>query len=144
MPITARIKPKSSYLLTTLSKIFFILLVSTPAWAFYPSGEPEFFIWNPPTQRVDGSPLNAATDIQAYILRCEAVGQPKLEIVTAGGLNDRYNVALGTFLPGDWVCKAYASDTGGLESAGSNAVEILIQDYRFSVAPRPPSALGVG
>jgi hypothetical protein len=113
--------------------------------AFYPGGEPEFFVWEEPTTRVDGSPLAPAADISVYILRCskDNVANVFNQPVAVGGQN-RWDVPQGTFTEGTWVCALYARDQEARVSDPSLAVEFLVQTYRFIVAPSAPTGLRAG
>jgi len=89
--------------------------------AFYPGGEPEFFVWEEPTTRVDGSPLAPAADISVYILRCskDNVANVFNQPVAVGGQN-RWDVPQGTFSEGTWVCALYARDQEAVVVGSAN------------------------
>lgn len=128
-----------------MKKLFPLLLALPFLLAFYPGGEPTFFSWEPPTSRVDGTPLSAATDIDAYILRCSYNGATNFFEQEVGfGIDNRWNVPQGTFKPGTWVCELYARDKGALVSDASAPVEFLVARYAFEVKPSAPTKLSVG
>jgi hypothetical protein len=124
----------------------YLLLLALPLLlAFRPSGEPEFFAWVEPTQRVDGTVIAPSADISAYILRCakgDVSGAFNMTIA-AGGTN-RWEVPAGTFGPGTWTCQLYARDQEARTSEGSLAVEFLVATYGFVVEPAAPTGLSVG
>lgn len=124
----------------------YLLLLALPLLlAFRPSGEPEFFAWTEPTQRVDGTPLAPAADISAYVLRCSQNGTSgAVNMVIASGGTSRWNVPAGMFGPGNWVCNLYARDQEARTSEGSLAVEFLVKTYAFVVEPKAPTGLSVG
>ena len=127
-----------------MKKLLALLLFPIAALAFYPGGEPDYFIWTPPNARVDGTALDAATEIDAYILRCTKDGVPSFDATIGVGAQSRWNVTQGTFTPGTWVCALYARDLEARTSDPSGAVEFQITTYTFKVAPKAPTGLGVG
>jgi len=125
-------------------KKYLVLLALPFLLAFYPGGEPDFFTWTPPTQRVDGTALDPATEIDAYILRCTKDGVPSFDATIGVGAQNRWNVTQGTFGTGTWVCALYARDLEARTSDPSGAVEFQIATYAFKVAPRAPTGLAIG
>lgn len=126
-----------------MKKFLALLLFPAAALAFYPGGEPDQFFWTPPTERVDGSPLDPYTEIGAYILRCTKDGTPTFNQTIGTGAQNAWQVPQGTFGPGTWVCQLYAQDKEARTSDGSGAVEFLVSEYKFIVAPKAPTGLGV-
>jgi hypothetical protein len=126
-------------------KKLLLLFVALPfLMAFRPGGEPEFFQWTEPTERVDGTPITSA-EISAYILRCSKNGTSGAfnQNVAVGG-QTQWNVPVGTFTPGTWVCQLYARDLEARTSDPSGAVEFLVTTYIFLVEPKAPTGLSVG
>jgi hypothetical protein len=122
-----------------------LLLFTLPLLlAFRPGGEPEFFTWKAPTQRVDGTSINAVTEISAYTLKCDREGVPAYEQVIGAYGDTRWNVPPSTFGIGTWVCYLYATDMEARRSDPSAGVEFLVSVYQFTVAPNPPTDLSVG
>jgi len=126
-------------------KKYLALLAALPLLlAFRPGGEPEWFQWTEPTERVDGSALTPA-EISAYILRCSKNGVSGAfnQNVAVGG-QTKWDVPVGTFTPGTWVCQLYARDQEARTSDPSGAVEFLVTTYIFIVEPKAPTGLSVG
>ena len=87
--------------------------------------------FDPPTDRVDGTPLDPATEIAEYALYCHAQGTegpPGEDVLTIPGLTDTgvYETTYDSFLPekGRYDCAMTAIDTDGRESSQSDVVEV--------------------
>lgn len=106
-----------------------VALLAMPAMA-------ETLSWTPPTDRVDGTPLDPMTEIAEYRLDCGGVVTSIESTVEAG---HQYEVRKHEVLPdyGSHECVLMAVDTDGLVSEPSNAVIIEWQ----KTAPRAPTDL---
>ena len=96
----------------------------------------ETLTWTPPTERVDGTPLDPETEIAEYRLICGIVTTSIDATVTEG---NQHEVAKHEILPGygSYDCALVAVDTDGLESEPSNAVVVEWQ----KTAPVAPTDL---
>ena len=128
-----------------MKRLVALLLFPVAALAWQTGGEPSFFAWTPPTQRVDGSLFDPATEAADYTLRCAKNGATNYLVKAVGyGIDNKWTVPKGTFSPGNWVCSIYVTDKGALQSDDSEAVEFLVANYAFQVKPAAPTGLSVG
>lgn len=83
----------------------------------------ETLSWEPPTTRVDGTPLDPVTELAPYELVC---GDVVTEIPATNEGPQEYEVTKHEILPdyGTTECYLIAVDTDGLRSEPSNAVSI--------------------
>ena len=83
----------------------------------------ETLTWTPPTERVDGTPLDPATEIAEYRLICGTVTTSIDATVVEG---NQHEVAKHEILPGygSHDCALTAVDADGLESEPSNNVAV--------------------
>lgn len=97
----------------------------------------ETLSWEPPTTRVDGTPLDPATELSVYELSC---GGKKTEIPATGEENYEYEVTKHEILPeyGEHKCFLVAVDNDGLKSEPSNTVSIT---WEKSAPGRPTSVI---
>ena len=96
------------------------LLASISLTLFSASALSATLTWEPPTSRVDGTPLDPATEISEYRLTCGDTVTP----IPATMTGQEYEVAKHEILPGygTYDCFLTAVDTDGLVSMPSNAV----------------------
>lgn len=84
--------------------------------------------WTNATQRIDGTPFDAATEQAAIRIYCNDVPTPMF--VTAGDIT-----SLTEIVPaGDYTCYATTVDNDGLESFASNTVTKTVD----KALPSPP------
>lgn len=92
--------------------------------------------WTPPTSRVDGTPLDPATELSFYKLWC---GDKETRIPATSEPNTTYEFSREEILPGygSYECRMEAFDTSNppLWSEPSNAVTISWEE-----TPQPPRA----
>ena len=83
----------------------------------------ETLTWTPPTERVDGAPLDPATEIAEYRLICGTVTTSIDSTVPEG---NQHEVRKHESLPGygSHDCALVVVDTDGLESEPSNSVVV--------------------
>jgi len=119
-----------------------LLLILPLLMAFRPGTfEPEFLQWTVPTQYVDGTALYPE-NITAYLIDCTNDTGATVHQQTPGGLTNRWDVPIDTFVAGTWTCTART--VASLTSDPSMPVEFVVARYGFTVAPRPPVGLGAG
>lgn len=119
-----------------------LLLVLPLLLAFRPQTfEPENFFWTTPTSYIDGTPL-LSTSIIAYLLECASSTGGAVSRTLPGGLTSGWDVPPRTFDAGTWTCTLRTR--AELDSDPSGAVEFVVANFSFTVAPLPPSGLGVG
>ena len=87
------------------------------------------FSWTDPTQRVDGSALDPATEIQSYRLRCEGPENAERIVDRAAtsaisGQARTYAWADAVQTSGMYDCRMTATDTGDRESDWSNIASV--------------------
>lgn len=101
---------------------------------------PSNFSWVPPTENVDGSPVNGPLSYNLYRIN-EATGENSLFYVVVGSLNPdgTYTAPIENFPPGRHVIALSAVDADADESALSNTMGF---DLTSGVFPRPPVLLG--
>ena len=92
--------------------------------------------WEPPTTRVDGQPLDPATELDEYRLYCDGLDAVAIPSATSNG---EYEITKDQLFPGygEYDCGLTAVDTEGLESAMSNMVVIPWE----KTAPSAPTNL---
>lgn len=93
----------------------------------------ETLSWEPPTSRMDGTPLDPATELSAYRLTC---GETVTEIPAVGDGTNEYPLNKAEVLPGygNHDCYLTAVDTEGRVSPPSNTVTVLYE----KVGPSQP------
>jgi hypothetical protein len=85
----------------------------------------ETLTWTPPTTRVDGTPLDPATELAPYELVCgQGDNAVTTNIPATGEAEQRYQVAKHEILPnyGEIPCYMVAVDLDGLKSEPSETV----------------------
>lgn len=110
-----------------MKKFLWVLLLISPV--AFGLGE-KTFNFTPPTEYVDGTPLENAL-IASYDIECDGgllANVPNVPLMT-----DSYYAPPGTFTVGDHSCVAFTITTQGVRSGPSNTVN-------FTVAPGEPKA----
>lgn len=90
------------------------------------------FVWTPPTEREDTTPLPDA-EIASYNIYCDGLPDPIWNQNHEPTNEQRWISPPGTFARGYHECYATTVDTDSQESGPSNTVN-------FIVAPPPPAA----
>lgn len=97
------------------------------------------FRFQPPTENVDGSPVNGPLLYKVYRVD-EDGNNPTEYIALPASLNadvdGNYTVPIENFVEGRWVIALTATDTQGDESGLSNTL-----GFSIAVAPKPPLLL---
>ncbi len=111
-----------------------LLLVATPVGA-----HGFLFTWTDPTVRTDNTPLDPATELQAYRMRCEGAENAERIVDRAAttaltGNQRQYDWTDAVTASGLYDCKMTALDTGDRESDWSNVASV--QKY---TRPAPPT-----
>jgi len=119
-----------------MKKIFLILLLaSLPALGAIEDGKPRFN-WEPPTEFTDGSPLDAANDLESYRIICAGAAVVDFTVPPD---TVTYLSQQGQFVPGDYTCVMRSVATGGVESADSESVNFTVPQP----APLAPAGFSV-
>lgn len=103
------------------------LLITAMLMLFSITALAETLVWQPPTTRVDGTPLDPVTELAPYELVCgQGDNAVTTEIPATGEAEQRYQVSKHEILPdyGDIPCYMVAVDLDGLKSAPSDTVVI--------------------
>jgi len=95
----------------------------------------ETLSWEPPTSRVDGQPLDPATELSEYRFYCAEVTTS----IPATSTNGEYEIDKAQSLPGygTFDCYLTAVDTEDRESQPSNTVALIWEP----TAPNAPTTL---
>jgi hypothetical protein len=115
-----------------------LLLVSSPVVFAYQN---KTFLWQPPTQNTDGSPL-LDSEIAAYNIFCKetAASAPTLlGTVTNTGNTTQWTSPDGSLPPGTYDCHATTIRNDGVESGDSNTVNFTVP----ASTPEPPTGFSV-
>lgn len=97
-------------------------------------GEVKTFIWTPPTQRTDDTPL-LDSEIKEYELHCNS----GLEVIIKNeGYTSMWTSQEGDFEAGFYTCWLHAVDTKDQHSPDSNNVDFAVQ-VEFEVKPKKGS-----
>ncbi len=93
------------------------------------------FNWTPPTEYVDGSPLQDS-EIAEYRIYCNGA---LLGTVENSGATSTWRSPDGSLPPGDYSCYATTVVTSGEESEASNTINFTVEQS----GPNPPSEFSV-
>ena len=123
-----------------MKKLFVVMLlaVAIPVLAAIEEGKP-LFSWVPPTEFTDGSPLDAANDLEAYRVIC--AGASVVDFTVPSDTTS-YLSTTGQFVPGDYTCVMRSvanANNGGLESVDSTPVNFTVPQP----VPNPPAGFSV-
>jgi hypothetical protein len=121
-----------------MKRYLILLLMLLPAAALAQATHGFTFGWVDPVQRVDGQPLNPATELQAYRLRCDGAESVERFVDRAAtddaGNGERQYEWVAAVQQGGWYdCRMTAVDTDNLESDWSETVSL-----RKLAQPNPP------
>jgi len=119
-------------------RLLVLLLVSSPVVFAYQN---KTFLWTPPTQNTDGSPL-LDSEISAYNIFCAesaAASATLLGTVTNTGNTNQWTSPDGSLPPGTYDCFATTLRNDGAESGRSNTVNFTVPVS----TPEPPTGFSV-
>lgn len=107
-----------------MKRLFVISALILPMMASADLPTNPVFHWTPPTQFTDNSPLNPATDLSGYELRCDndAITQD-----IPGGDTTTWTAPAGMFARGDHTCTMAAISSDGISSAQSDPKTFAVQ-----------------
>ena len=100
--------------------------------------------WEPPTERVDGTPIDPTADIAHYVLYCGIAEEGPFETVAyeipGQAEEGAHEVLMGEVFPeyGEYYCRMTAVDNDGFESDYSPETVMLVWDV---APPRAPTQL---
>jgi hypothetical protein len=120
-----------------LTRLAVLLLVSSPVVFAYQN---KTFLWTPPTQYEDGSPL-IDSEITGYNIFCKesaAASPTLLGTVTNTGGTTQWTSPDGSLPPGTYDCHA-TTLTADSESQASNTVNFTVPQAQ----PDPPTGFSV-
>ena len=124
-----------------MKKLFLISLfwmLTFNAGAGLPEGTP-LFSWVAPTQNTDGSPLNAATELQGYRLYCN--GDTSAPVITIPSDASSYQTSPGEIVDGNYICELKSVNLGGVESSGAPLLSFtVLTPPAATVTPNPPTS----
>jgi len=121
-----------------VKRLLLLLLICSPVLFAYQN---KTFLWTPPTQNEDGSPL-LDSEIASYNIFCAesaATQTTLLGTVTNTGNTTQWTSPDGSLPPGDYVCFATTVRNDGAESGRSNTVNFSVPQ----ATPDPPTGFSV-
>ena len=121
-----------------IKRLIFLLLIASPVLFAYQN---KTFLWTPPTQNDDGSPL-LDSEISGYNIFCAesaAASATLLGTVTNTGNTTQWTWPDGSLPPGTYDCFATTIRNDGAESVRSNTVNFSVPQ----ATPDPPTGFSV-
>jgi len=121
-----------------MKRLLWLLLICSPVLFAYQN---KTFMWTPPTQNTDGSPL-IDSEIASYNIFCAEVNAPSatlLGTVTNTGNTSQWTSPDGSLPPGTYDCFATTVRNDGAESGRSNTVNFSVPQ----ATPDPPTGFSV-
>ena len=121
-----------------MKKIILVIFALLPflASADLSQGTP-LFSFDPPTENTDGSPLNAATELQGYRLYCN--GDTSAPVITIPSDASSYQTSPGEIVDGNYICELKSVNLGGVESSGAPLLSFTVLTPPVAtVVPNPP------
>lgn len=98
---------------------YIAIILALPLSAFAALPHEPLFTWTPPSEFTDGSPLDPATDLQYYEIRCTGPQPVTLQVSPDA---DQLQTIRGTFAVGSYECAMVSVAKDGRESAPSAPV----------------------
>lgn len=98
---------------------YIAIILALPLTAFAALPWEPIFRWIPPSEFADGSPLDPATDLQYYEIRCTGPQPVTLQVPPDA---DQVQTTRGTFTTGSYECTMVSVANDGRESAPSAPV----------------------
>jgi len=107
-----------------MKRLLIIMLMVFPLISLADLPANPVFQWTPPTEFTDNTPLNPATDLSGYQLRCD--GDTIVQDIT-GGDTTSWTAPSGLFPRGDHSCVMTAISSDGISSAPSDPKAFAVQ-----------------